>query len=78
LGNTWKAILCFFFVILSNIYTDIDIHTCVHIFLSVYFRWLGAMSEGLIGHEDRGIVTGFLNNISGNLLVSVVRLTITF
>lgn len=76
-GNTWQAILCCFSVIFNNIYIDIDIHTYVHIFLCVYFRWPEAMSEGLIGHEDQGMVTEFLK-ISSNLLVPAVRLAITF
>lgn len=61
----------------SRIYIGTGIQTYMHIFLSVYFRWPGAMSEGFIGHRDQGMVIGFFD-ILNNLLVPVVRLAITF
>lgn len=58
----------------SLLFSVMYAYTCVHIFLSVYFRWPGVMSEG---HEDHRTVSGFLN-ISSHLLVLEVKLPETF
>lgn len=62
----------------SILYVCIEGDTCTFIYwyMNIYFMWPRAMSGDLKGHKDEGMVIGFLNYFSSNMLVPAVWLAI--